>query len=126
MKKILLNSKSFVIAFVVANLFFTGAVNAQTNTWDGSSSTAWATAANWSLNHVPLAAEDVVIPNSATIINWPNLAATTTIKSLTINGRTAAAGDRGGSLTINTNAITLTITGNLTINGSTGGTLKMR
>lgn len=124
MKKILLNSKSFVIAFVVANLFFTGAVNAQTNTWDGSSSTAWATAANWSLNHVPLAAEDVVIPNSATITNWPNLAATTTIKSLTINGRTAAAGDRGGSLTISTNAITLTITGNLTINGSTGGTTE--
>lgn len=124
MKKFLLNSKSFVIAFVIANLFFIGAASAQTNTWDGSSSTAWATAANWSLNHVPVAAEDVVIPNSAIITNWPNLAATTTIKSLTTTGRTAAGGDRGGSLTISTNGITLTITGNLTINGSTGGTTE--
>jgi hypothetical protein len=44
-----------------------GLANAQTNTWDGSSSNNWNTSANWSLNHVPLATEDVVIPNNKTV-----------------------------------------------------------
>jgi len=123
MKKFL-HSKSLVITFVIANLFFIISAKGQTNTWDGSSSTAWATAANWSLNHVPLAAEDVVIPIGAAGTNWPNLAASTTIKSLTTTGRDASGGARGGGLTISTNGITLTITGNLTINGATGGTTE--
>ncbi|MGG9960340.1 T9SS type A sorting domain-containing protein [Ferruginibacter sp. SUN106] len=124
MKKFLLNSKSFVITLVFANLFFISNLKAQTNTWDGSSSTAWATGANWSLNHAPLAAEDVVIPIGTAGTNWPNLAASTTIKSLTTLGRDASGGARGGNLTISTNGITLTITGNLTINGATGGTTE--
>jgi hypothetical protein len=123
MKKFL-HSKSLAITFVIANLFFIISAKAQTNTWDGSSSTAWATAANWSLNHVPLAAEDVVIPIGAAATNWPNLAASTTIKSLTTIGRDATGGARGGGLTISTNGITLTITGNLTVNGATGGSTE--
>ncbi len=34
-----------------------------TNTWDGSTNHYWADPNNWSLNHVPTDAEDVVIPN---------------------------------------------------------------
>ena len=36
----------------------------QTKTWDGSSSTNWNTAANWTPSGVPTASDDVVIPNS--------------------------------------------------------------
>ncbi len=41
------------------------------NVWDGSTNNSWGTAANWSLGHVPTAAEDVIIPNlnSPVIIN---------------------------------------------------------
>jgi len=35
----------------------------QTATWDGSSSTDWNTAANWSTNAVPTSSNDVIIPN---------------------------------------------------------------
>lgn len=34
-----------------------------TNTWDGSTSTDWNTASNWSLNSVPTSGESVIIPD---------------------------------------------------------------
>mgnify|MGYP000912505309 FL=1 len=58
-------SKHFCLLLII--LFsITLSVTAQTNTWDGSSSANWNTAANWSLNQVPTAAHDVVIPNGIT------------------------------------------------------------
>lgn len=47
-------------------------VNITCNVWDGSASTAWGTAANWSLGHVPFWYEDVVI--RGTVTNQPRLA----------------------------------------------------
>nr|NQU89356.1 hypothetical protein [Bacteroidota bacterium] len=37
-----------------------------TNTWDGSWNAYWHNANNWSLNHIPLSTEDVVIPGGLT------------------------------------------------------------
>ncbi|HNT52516.1 MAG TPA: hypothetical protein PKH19_03875, partial [Candidatus Syntrophosphaera sp.] len=62
-----------------------------TNSWDGSSSTNWHTAANWSLNHVPLSTEDVYIPVTG-ITRWPVLSADGHCNALTVNS--------GASLTI--------------------------
>jgi len=44
------------------------------NVWDGSTSTSWGTSTNWSLNHVPTAAETVVIPdlNTPVIVDISN------------------------------------------------------
>ncbi|NTV83668.1 MAG: hypothetical protein HGA23_05135, partial [Bacteroidales bacterium] len=44
------------------------------NVWDGSFSSDWGAASNWSLGHVPTATEDVIIPNLNTpvIINGSN------------------------------------------------------
>lgn len=92
-----------------------------TITWDGSSSTAWGTADNWTPAQVPTSVDNVVIGNFVPG-NQPTLSANTTINSLTINGRSATFSTRGGCLTINT-GVTLTINGNLAINGSTGGTI---
>jgi autotransporter-associated beta strand protein len=120
MKKILLPVKALaIIMILIANLFFVNAVFGQNNVWDGSSSTEWGTAANWSLNRVPLSTDDVVIGNFVPG-DQPTLSVSTTINSLTINGRSNSSNRRGGELTIAT-GITLTITNNLTINGSSGG-----
>ena len=63
-KNTLLSSKpSTAIRLLLMVLFvslFANVASAQTNTWDGSNSNNWNTAANWSLNLVPTAAHDVV------------------------------------------------------------------
>lgn len=97
----------------------------QTNTWDGSSSNNWNTAANWSLNLVPTAAHDVVININASIsvdATPPNL------KSLTINGgatvsmtcagasRTITIANTGSGFSI-TNGSTLSLIGSNTGGG---------
>ena len=85
-------------------MFFTNAIIAQTNTWDGSSNIRWNVAANWSLNHVPLATEDVVIP-------------TGTPRQPTVTGSTSAVCN---NITINAGATWTTFAGALTT-GSTEG-----
>ena len=82
---------------------------AQTNTWDGSSDANWNTAANWSLNHVPLSTEDVVIPDgiTATItINTAAVCSTFTISDGNQNNTVTISG--ANSLTV-TNGITIGI-----------------
>ena len=79
----------------------------QTNTWDGSSNANWNTGANWSLNHVPLVAEDVVIPNGITVTITINTIAV--CNSFTMNGGATANTvtiSAGNSLAV-TNAITI-------------------
>lgn len=57
-------------------------VNAQTNTWNGSADNNWSNTANWSLNAVPTAANDVVIPTGKTV----NLNVVGTTKSIVVQG----------------------------------------
>ena len=93
------NSKFWVGMFIVL-LSFTQLqpLEAQT-TWVGGTSTAWATAANWSPATVPGTTTDVVINSGAT--NMPTIsAANITIRSLTVNS--------GATLTTTT-AKTLTV-----------------
>ncbi|MCK9410887.1 MAG: hypothetical protein M0Q53_01210 [Prolixibacteraceae bacterium] len=84
----------------------------QTNTWDGSSSSNWNTAANWSLNLVPTAAHNVVIPNGITSTITVNTAAV--CNSFTING-----GGTANTVSISgTNS--LTVTNGVSIGAGTG------
>ncbi len=76
------------------------------NTWDGSSSTDWATATNWSMNAIPTSESYVVITN---VTNQPTIA--------------AAAVENCGNITVEASAIltiagTLNIAGDFTNNGS--------
>jgi hypothetical protein len=58
-----------------------------TLTWNGSASTAWATAANWTPNAVPGASDTVLIPGGTP--NAPSITANTTIANLSVqNGAT--------------------------------------
>ena len=78
-------------------------------TWDGSESTSWNTAANWSSNALPSATDNIVIPN---VTNDPVVDITTAVcTNLTI--------ESGGLLTVAAGKA-LTVSGTLT-NNSTGG-----
>jgi M6 family metalloprotease-like protein len=52
------------------------------NIWDGSTSTAWNTASNWSLNHVPTSSEDVEVPGSLT--RYPAVTSSQSCRSLLV------------------------------------------
>ena len=129
------------------NATATGALTSGVNTWTGTVSTNWSTAANWSCGAVPITVTDVVIPTGAP--NMPQLTTTSVSKSIVLqtgttidlNGQSftnygAVSGPgliRGSStsqLTINAPSTTSTLNfsqaidgtsnalGNLTINGA--------
>ena len=85
-------------------LLFANVLHAQT--WDGSASTDWNTAANWTPATVPIATGNVTIPNT---VNKPVLANNITIASLT-----TATGSG-----IDFNGFTLSVTGGSNIAGAT-------
>ncbi|MEO8238007.1 MAG: T9SS sorting signal type C domain-containing protein [Flavobacterium sp.] len=90
----------------------------QTNTWTGTTSTAWDTATNWSLNLVPTTAHDVVIPN---VTNKPTISVAGAVcNTLSINN---ILGGNTNALTI-TSPGTLVVTGAITMIAPTAGTIN--
>jgi hypothetical protein len=71
-------------------------------TWNGSVSTSWTTAANWTPNAVPSDATKVVIPDAATTPNDPILNATVTIGALSIESGGILNSPSGSQLIITT------------------------
>lgn len=57
------------------------------NYWDGSTSTDWHTASNWSQNHVPTGTEDVVVPDG--LANYPEVAGSAECNNLLTSGNTS-------------------------------------
>ena len=87
-----------------------GAVSTFTTTgkgWTGATDTDWATASNWSPNSVPIASDNLVIPN---VTNKPVISATT---GAVANNITV---ELGSSLTINSG-------GSLIISGTSSGNI---
>jgi hypothetical protein len=84
----------------------------QTNTWDGSSSATWNTAANWSLNLVPTAAHDVVIPDGITVTIDVNTAAVCNTFRMNTGGTANTVSISGSN--------SLTVSGAITIEQGTG------
>jgi len=84
-----------------------GAQESNTNTWNGSSSTSWATAANWSRNDIPNSTDEVIISN---VTNDPVIGATTGAE---VNNLTIDSG-AGASLTISSG-------GSLIVSGTSSG-----
>jgi hypothetical protein len=75
-------------------------------TWNGSVSSIWTNASNWTPNTVPITTSNVVI---STAPNPAILPANTTVANFSMNG--------GGVL--NVNGFTLTVTGDFDLNGAT-------
>ncbi len=85
-------------------LLFANVIYAQT--WDGSASTDWNTAANWTPATVPIATSNITIPNTA---NKPVLA-----NNITVNSFSMSLGSG-----LNFNGFTLTSNGSFDVNGAT-------
>ena len=67
------------VAFVSASSAF-----AVAKTWNGSVSTAWSNASNWTPSGVPATNDDVTVP--ANLSRYPELSAATTVRNFTLNG----------------------------------------
>ncbi|HLX67322.1 MAG TPA: hypothetical protein VKR41_10015, partial [Puia sp.] len=100
-------------------VIFAQALRAQTNyTWNGSTSTSWNTATNWTPNGIPGSADNVTIVTGA---NTCKLVASTAINNLTLTSGTLDM--NGGTLTVNGTTAQFTAgtvqNGTLTITGAT-------
>ncbi len=74
--------------------------NSAPNVWDGSSSNAWETASNWSLNSVPTSSQHVVIPSGLT--RYPF------VTTLTAKCNSLAIESGGAGIVINNGTLTVT------------------
>jgi len=119
------------LAMLVSMLAFSGTAQAVTITWTGGAGTnSWHTAANWDLNRVPAAGDDVVIPDMSPDVTVTYSTGSTTITSLT---STEAFRLQGGTLTIDAASTlngafiftgTLAGSGDVTVNGAMTWTLS--
>jgi len=103
-------------------------------TWDGSSSTAYSTAANWDTGSVPGDGDDVVIPDTSSI-NACNVDSNDSCNSLTVSTNGEIGSDNGSKLAIlgeadgtgaTTDGYAVKIDGAITDNGGTSLDLDMR
>ncbi len=69
-------------------------------TWQGTPSTDWTDANNWSGGIVPISTSDVVIPDASTTLHSPIISTTESIKSLTIEGAGLLTLANTGKLTV--------------------------
>ncbi|MBI3787855.1 MAG: hypothetical protein HY276_06300, partial [Ignavibacteriales bacterium] len=108
--------RRLALFFVLAIAFQATAVAQLDNIWRGTTSTAWSTASNWSLNAVPTTAHNVRIPRAA---NQPVLSAASVARTITfIDSLTASANAR---ITVSTFALTVGTAGfpgDITINNT--------
>ena len=82
-----------------------------TNSWIGGTNTLWNVASNWSCGVVPSQNSDVVITTGS---YQPEVTASTTIASITVNSNATVLVQSGVNLTV-TNAITTAANGTFTI-----------
>ena len=103
-------------------------------TWDGSSSTAYSTAANWDTGSVPADGDDVVIPDTSSI-NACNVDSNDSCNSLTVSTNGEIGSNNGSKLVIlgeadgtgvTTNGFAVNIDGAITDNGGTSLDLDIR
>lgn len=111
MKKII-----FVLTFFILFFFFTNDVKAVAVSWDaGGAAGTWTDPLNWSNDLVPTSADDVTISTASGTLNV-NIAASTTINSLTV-GNVGGTGTTNLNFTYDaiTNGALIINTGNLTV-----------
>ena len=99
--------------FTVLMILFACGIFAQTNTYTGSNG-SWNVASNWSLNLIPTASHDVVIPSGKTV----TITANSYAKSVSISGTLDI--DSGNRLTVGSPTV---VNGNFTVNS--GGKFTM-
>ena len=69
-------------------------------TWNGSLSTDWSTAANWTPEGQPLEDDDVIIPDASTTLNDPILPASVSVGRMTIQSGGILNATLGSTITV--------------------------
>ncbi len=82
-----------------------GETTITTLTWNGSTSTSWITATNWTPNGGPAPNINLIIPDAATTPNSPSLPATASAGSITIQSGGVVNSDPGAQLTVNNSGL---------------------
>jgi hypothetical protein len=100
-----------VTRFLLAALLASATSAQVTKTWNGSVSTSWGEANNWTPAGVPASIDDIVVPDAATTPNDPATGSNRQCRHLTI--------EAGGTVQINSS--TLSASGDLTLSGSLTG-----
>jgi len=96
--------KKFYLFLFFAPILFFG----QTNTYVSSTTGNWSTSTNWSLGHIPLANEDVVIPSSSTVtLNAVTIPATGRLNSVSVSGALIFSQTVKQTLSLNTLTVNL-------------------
>jgi hypothetical protein len=104
-------------------------------TWNGSISTSWIEAANWTPSGAPTSTNTVYVPDATTTVNDPTLPASTEVKGitlysggvlnsgtnsqLTINGPVNAWNNQGGTFNAGNSTVIFTNASGGTIDGAT-------
>jgi len=105
----------YIFLFLIFSFLFL-----QSQTWTGSSSRDWNTAANWSPAGIPGGSANVIIPGSVSSGNWPMFSGNVIINSIDLQAG-SQLDVNGFSLTINGNTTFIKFIGS-TINNSNGST----
>ena len=85
--------QKYTTAFLLFNCLFFSSLYAQTNTFNGATSTNWNTATNWSLNAIPTAAHSVIIPDNFSVtVNTAAVCNSLTIKTGANNNTVTISG----------------------------------
>jgi hypothetical protein len=88
-------------------------------TWNGSTSTSWITATNWTPNGGPSTNTILIIPDAATTPNDPFIPATASNGSLTIESGGIVNADPGAQLTLNNTGLAWSNNGTFNAGSST-------
>ena len=77
-----------VIAVFGGFIGITTPLSAATNTYKGGNNGSWFSASNWSLGHIPLTDEDVVLANGSAV----SATGAVSVASINVNGGTYSSG----------------------------------
>jgi len=102
---------------------YNGVCSGHSYVWNGSSSTTWSTANNWTPSGTPTSTDDVVIPGSTT--RAPTVTGSTTVNTINFTGNNTITVNSGVNLTTNSGfTINSTVTSaNVTFVGASTSTI---
>ena len=101
---------------------YNGICSGHSYVWNGSSSTTWSTANNWTPSGTPTSTDDVVIPHTTTA---PTVTGSTTVNTINFTGNNTITVNSGVNLTTNSGfTINSTVTSaNVTFLGASTSTI---
>ena len=109
----------WTVCLFIFGILASFSINAQPNTWLGTTSSDWMTPSNWDQMHVPLPTEDVVInPPTVPSVSEPIINTAAVAQSVLINGGATLTGNSGSLTVSNSTGIGIEVLGTLVNNSN--------